>query len=243
MNDVQALFARSADVSGRFDPADRDLPPARPADFWPALFDGLALALMVCDRRGAVRFANCAARHELAAGRVLCQVGQMLQCTRTARPSTQLSFDRALQLVGLKGRRQLLALSDGSDRLMVSMMPLPLDDAVEPLVLLVFGRRGACSQLGLEMLASAHGLTCAERRVLQGLIEDQSPRDIAAAGGVALSTVRTQIASIRTKLGVSSINGLLIRAAEVPPIPSALRSLPAGLGQRVMRSAAPPMLA
>lgn len=219
MNDIQALFNRPAPAAASHGPADGNLPPPRAADFWPALFDGVALGLIVCDRRGAVRFANCAARQEIAAGRMLCQVGQMLQCTRPSSPS----LDRALQLVTVKGRRQLLALSDGADRLMVSMIPLVLDDAVEPLVLLVFGRRGACSQLGLEMLASAHGLTGAERRVLQGLIEDQSPRDIADAGGVALSTVRTQIASIRTKLGVRSVNGLLIRAAEVPPIPSALR--------------------
>jgi len=227
MNDVHAFFARSAATAGHRAPADGDLPPVRPADLWPALFDGVALGLVVCDRRGAVRFANCAARHELTAGRLLRQVGPMLQCASRAGPS----LDRALQSVTAKGRRQLLALSDGSDRLMVSMIPLAPDAASEPLVLLVFGQRGACSPLGLEMLGSAHGLTGAERRVLQGLIDDQSPRDIAKANGVALSTVRTQIAAIRNKLGVRGINGLLIRAAEVPPIPSALRSPPPAWGQ------------
>ena len=73
------------------------------------------------------------------------------------------------------------------------------------------------------MLSGVYGLTFAERRVLCSLVDDVSPRDIAASGGVSLSTVRTQIASIRTKFGVRNIEGVLIRAAEVPMVPSALR--------------------
>ena len=42
----------------------------------------------------------------------------------------------------------------------------------------------------------------------------------------ALSTVRTQIQSIRNKLGARNIEGLLLRAAELPPV--ALRLAMAG---------------
>ena len=51
----------------------------------------------------------------------------------------------------------------------------------------------------------------------------ETTRDIARTKGVELSTVRTQIASIRTKLGVRSVEALLLRAAEVPPVAPALR--------------------
>jgi hypothetical protein len=38
---------------------------------------------------------------------------------------------------------------------------------------------------------------------------------------VAVSTVRSQVASIRTKLGVHSVEALLHLVAEVPPVPGA----------------------
>jgi DNA-binding CsgD family transcriptional regulator len=36
-----------------------------------------------------------------------------------------------------------------------------------------------------------------------------------------VSTVRTQISSIRSKLGTRSVEGLLLRAAEMPPMAAA----------------------
>jgi DNA-binding CsgD family transcriptional regulator len=184
-----------------------------------ALLDEIALGLIVCDRHGQLQFANPAAAEELATGRVLCRLGQTLRCAGSATSA----WDGALRKAATKGLRQLLTLAHGAERLMVAVLPLALDNGGEPLLMLVLGRRGACSALGLEMLSGVYGLTFAERRVLCGLVDDVSPRDIAASGGVSLSTVRTQIASIRTKFGVRNIEGLLIRVAEVPVVPSALR--------------------
>lgn len=184
-----------------------------------ALLDEIALGLIVCDRHGQLQFANPAADQELASERVLRRLGQSLRCAGPAASA----LDAALRKAATKGLRQLLTLVNGADSLMVAVLPLAMDNGPEPLVMLVLGRRGACSALGLEMLASVYGLTYAERRVLCGLVDDVSPRDIADAGGVSLSTVRTQIASIRTKFGVRNIEGVLIRAAEVPVVPSALR--------------------
>ncbi len=103
------------------------------------------------------------------------------------------------------------------------------------LLLQVLGRRQPCSALGLETLAGSYGLTLAERRVLGALVREATPRDIARQHAVALSTVRTQISSIRAKFGTRSIEGLLLRAAEVPPVASALRL--------AASTAPPPMLA
>ena len=184
-----------------------------------ALLDEIALGLIVCDGHGQLQFVNPAADQELASGCVLSRLGHSLRCTGT----NSSALDGALRKAATKGVRQLLTLANGGDSLMVAVVPLAMDSGPEPLLMLVLGRRGACSVLGLEMLSGVYGLTLAERRVLCGLVADISPRDIAASGGVSLSTVRTQVASIRTKFGVRNIEGVLIRVAEVPLVPSALR--------------------
>jgi len=48
------------------------------------------------------------------------------------------------------------------------------------------------------------------------------PSDIAEKLGVALSTVRTHIGTIRAKTGASSVKELLHRVAQLPPMRHAL---------------------
>jgi DNA-binding CsgD family transcriptional regulator len=190
-----------------------------PAPLRAALIDHIGLALIVCDASGQVHFANAAAQAELAEGSMLWLEGEQLAC-RGDEARAQLTA--ALQSTGARRRRQLLALTDGRDRVMASVIPLPAHGVGAPLVMLLLGQRGPCSELGLQMLAGLHGLTPAEQRVLAALLHDRSPRDIARAVGVAISTVRSQVSSIRQKLGVRGITGLVLRAAEVPPMPNAL---------------------
>jgi DNA-binding CsgD family transcriptional regulator len=184
-----------------------------------ALFDEIECGLIVCDGRGTISFANQAAQQELAASRVLQQLDGCLR--RTARAEGDL--DGALRAASLRGRRSLVRLGQQDERLLVSVLPLELPDAECRHVLVMLGRRQPCSDLGLEMLAGCYGLTLAERRVLAALMREATPREIAHDHAVALSTVRTQISSIRIKLGTRRIEGLLLRAAEMPPMASALR--------------------
>jgi hypothetical protein len=58
--------------------------------------------------------------------------------------------------------------------------------------------------------------------VLAGLMQEEWPSEIAERHAVKLSTVRTQIRSIRAKFGTRSVEGRLLRAAEVPAMPPAL---------------------
>ena len=60
--------------------------------------------------------------------------------------------------------------------------------------------------------------------MLLQLSQGSKPKDIAAAHGVALSTVRSQISSIRAKTHTTSIRDLSSRVAALPPFASALRS-------------------
>ncbi|MDE2368528.1 MAG: helix-turn-helix transcriptional regulator [Burkholderiales bacterium] len=184
-----------------------------------ALLDEIECGLIVCDAQGRICHANRAAQRELASAQLLASVDDMLCRVGTG----QTELDEALRLAAQRGRRNLLRIDRGGDRLLVSVMPFEAAGHGAAQVLVMLGRRHPCSDLGLEMLATSYGLTLSERRVLAGLVRAVAPRQIAADHGVALSTVRTQISSIRAKLGASNIEGLLLRAAEVPPVASALR--------------------
>jgi DNA-binding CsgD family transcriptional regulator len=182
-----------------------------------ALFDQIGCGLIVCDGDGMVRFANQAARRELGSGGPLSSSGRQVQ--RAAGASGELAV--ALRSAALKGRRSLVRLVRGDERLFVSTLPFMLPGLEQSLVLVMLGRRQACSALDLEMLGSSYGLTLAERRVLAGLVREAKPKEIADQNAVKVSTVRTQISSIRSKLGTRSVEGLLLRAAEMPPMAAA----------------------
>jgi DNA-binding CsgD family transcriptional regulator len=181
-----------------------------------ALFDQVGSGLIVCDAEGRIQLANRAAQAELRSARLLHDAGGLLQ--RAA--ATEGELAQALRLAATRGRRSLVRLQAGTDRLHVSTLPLAGDSGA--LVLVVLGRRRACSELELELLAGSYGLTQAERRVLGGLMQEERPSEIAERHAVKLSTVRTQISSIRAKLGTRSVEGLLLRAAEVPAMPPVL---------------------
>jgi DNA-binding CsgD family transcriptional regulator len=188
------------------------------------LIDEIECGLITCDEHGRLRFANRSAREELASGRALKAVDETV---RSAAGSSA-ALDAALLDAARHGRRQLLCLGHPDDQLMASVIPLRASEAHGSTVLIMLGRRGPCSALGLEMLAMLYGLTFTERRVLGGLLAEDAPRQIAAINGVAVSTVRSHIKSIRDKFGVHNIEALLIRAAGVPPVTTAWRQFGGG---------------
>lgn len=183
---------------------------------------GLALALLehidggiaACDAEGRLLLANGAARREFESRRALLLEAGKVRCPDEGAPD----FLAAVQDAALRQRSSLLCAGVGDSRLMLAVMPVSVAPAQPPAVLLMLGRRSLCSALGLEMLAIRHGLTLTERRVLKHLIDGRPARTIAEEHGVALSTVRTQIQSLRHKLGARNIDALLLRAAQVPPV-------------------------
>jgi DNA-binding CsgD family transcriptional regulator len=184
-----------------------------------AVLNQIEHGLIVCDHPGRVLFANQAAREELANGQFLRLDGAHLQRGTAASGSLEL----ALRQAATRQRRALVRLSSGADQLLVSLVPLAARQDAPGEVLLMLGRRQLCSELGLELLAGSYGLTLAERRVLAALVRERTPREIAQEHAVALSTVRTQIAAIRAKLGARNVEALLLRAAQIPPVASVLR--------------------
>ena len=183
-----------------------------------AVFDEIECGLIVCDAPSEVVFANKAAQNELDSQRLMFCRGAGL----SRAPGTTGELEVAIQQAIGRGRRSLIRLRRPGDELLVAVQPLTDGDGASR-ALLVLGRREPCSELGLELLAGSYGLTLAERRVLAALVHESTPKEIAVQHAVALSTVRTQISSIRAKLGTRNVEGLLLRAAQLPPMASALR--------------------
>ena len=126
---------------------------------------------------------------------------------------------RALQQARL-GRRTLLDLHCGDHRLWLATVPLGGGAAAGgPSVLVVLGRRQLCEQVSLALFASSHRLTSAEASVLANVCRGLCPEEIARSTQVAVSTVRSQISSIRQKTGTGSMGDLVRMLATLPPLP------------------------
>jgi DNA-binding CsgD family transcriptional regulator len=168
--------------------------------------------------------ANKAATRDLDDGHPLQLLGQEV---RTRRPQDVVPLREALAAAAQRGLRKLLHLGDKDLRCTVAVVPLPAV-AGEPLrpVLLLLGKRRVCEELSVDWYARSHHLTGAETQVLKGLCAGLQPLEIAGRQGVALSTVRTQIGSIRAKTGADSIRALVQQVAQLPPMVNALAGQP-----------------
>ena len=175
--------------------------------------------LLVADER-TVLHANHVARAELDHEHPLQLLGMEL---RVRQAQDLVPLRDALAAARERRMRRLLSLGQAAQRVSVAVVPLPAAPGEAPLTLLMFGKRHVCEALSAHWFAREHGLTPAEARVLAALCEGELPVRIAAAQGVAISTVRTQIGSIRAKTSAGSIRALVRQVAVLPPLVGALR--------------------
>jgi len=167
---------------------------------------------------------NHAARCELDAQHPLQLLGRQL-CAREAVDVVQLQ--EALQAALQRGLRRLLMLGRDGHRVAVSVVPLRTGGPGGPMATqLSMGKRQMCGGLGVQWFARNHGLTLAETRVLEALSEGLQPGEIATRHGVGISTIRSQIGSIRSKTRSDSIGALVRQVAVLPPLVGALRGMP-----------------
>ena len=119
-------------------------------------------------------------------------------------PAVHASWLAALQRAAA-GQAQALALPAGhgaAHRLALAAAPAALCGG-EALVLVRIAPDRQRRPLQAEQLRLAFGLTAAEAGVLAALAEGLTPAEHAARQGVAISTVRTQIAVLMAKMGCS----------------------------------------
>jgi DNA-binding CsgD family transcriptional regulator len=187
-----------------------------------ASMDEIDYGLLLVAEDGQALHANHAARAELDTEHPLQLLGRMLRA-RASRDVAPL-FDALAAACG-RGLRRMLTLGEGSHRVAVVVVPLP------GAALLMLGKRQVCEDLSVEGFARAHQLTPVETQVLKALCRGVRPGAIARQHGVALSTVRTQVGSIRAKTGAESIGALVRQVAVLPPMVGALRGAGHGLVQ------------
>jgi DNA-binding CsgD family transcriptional regulator len=156
-------------------------------------------------------------------------------CTRAGVPSRPLeqALERArMRLRGLfslayEGSKTTLAFMPMQPRGGSPLLELGLRDADTPTaacpVLLVFAKPRLCDATTITLFAREHNLSCVEGQVLAQLCQGLRPNDIAERHRVQVSTVRTQMRSIRQKTGASNLRELV---KEVAMLPSLSRHIP-----------------
>ncbi|HEY9107849.1 MAG TPA: hypothetical protein VIN58_14305 [Roseateles sp.] len=227
MLDSMARFAGAT-------PSGGDLGQSRPdALEVTEILEELDTGVIVCDETGRLALANNAARRELRGGRPLAVDDTGLLCLAESAQGALRQWQSALRAAALTRHRQMLALSDGAQRLMVSVMPL---GQREGRALVMLGRRQPAPDLAVEMMGNLYALTGAEQQVLTGLLAGQRVEALASERGVTVATLRSQVGSVREKLGAGRLEDLVRLAAGLPPMSGVLRSPPLRPGPLPTRS-------
>jgi DNA-binding CsgD family transcriptional regulator len=175
-----------------------------------AALNVIGLPMLLLSAGGTLLYANPLGRLMLRSGGALQLRGE---CVRGATPAEHAEFDAALARCA-QGLRTLMLLRGCAG---AAVIPVP-DDDEKPCALVLFGAAPAASHLGRYLFGARRALTPSELHVLDQLCSGRNAEEIAADNGVQLSTVRSQISSLREKTGARSIPHLLLLASGLPPI-------------------------
>ena len=183
-----------------------------------AVLDEVDIPMLVVDVGGGLAHANRLARLELADDHhpLVIDAGQVR--VRPQHRAAAFACDFAAALRG--GRRRMLVWDTPDAAGAVGMVPLDGAgvDAGPGRTLLVLSRRQLCPSLTIDWFARNYELTDFEARVLRLLCAGLRPQEVAERHGVAVSTIRTQVNSIRAKTLAGSIGDLVARVARMPPM-------------------------
>jgi DNA-binding NarL/FixJ family response regulator len=176
----------------------------------------LALGVMLVDAQANLVYANRTAQAGLAVGSALLLRNGRLQ---TAHAAQHDSLTGALA-AARAGRRSLVAFGSDGESSMHAVIPMSAGNtaADAPLALIMSGLRDPFAPVTLTLFAKAAGLTASERDVLISLCSGLAANDIAAQRAVRISTVRTQIGSIREKVGARSLTQVIRKVSALPPM-------------------------
>jgi len=220
MNSFDALMLSASRPRGPIQ--ERRRAGASSTDLLMRMLDEIDYGLLLVTGEGQLRYANQLALNELGSGGPLQMAGEHL-CLHADGEAHRLHVALA---DAMRGRRTLVNLGHNGHALPVAVIPLAGSDdaAAEHLALLVFNKRASCAALTIDFYARSNGLTATESTVLVHLSQGLKPKAIARVQGVALSTVRSQISSIRSKTRTASIGELTACVAVLPPFAPAVKS-------------------
>ena len=145
------------------------------------------------------------------------------------RPADTEQLNRVLQRTK-NGLRGFLCLGDGRQSSAVAVLPLGAQTVAAPAypgfgvpvtagyALLMFAKQQLCDDSTIALFARERGLTSAEGQVLAQVCRGLRPAQIASKHGVRISTVRTQLRSIRMKTCSTTIRDLVQQVSVLPPM-------------------------
>jgi DNA-binding NarL/FixJ family response regulator len=203
------------DADGDSAPPYRGPERRRQADWLVNTFDEIDFGIILLTADNEVFYANRSARLELARVHPL-KLTETRIVAADARDAVR--FDAAFRDAVDRGLRRLVILGVGVAPSPLAVIPIDsLHSTTERSVMLMLSRRASADPLAIQVYARAHGLTSAETRVLVALCSGQAPLQIARDAEVEISTVRTQIISIRQKTGARNLRSLMAQVATLPP--------------------------
>jgi DNA-binding CsgD family transcriptional regulator len=218
MDTTRTFEARSWDAAGAANPLGATAQNA----LLMRVLDEIDYGLLLVAPDGSLRYGNQLGLREVLDSGALHLVQGRVQ----ARSNADQTALHAALADARRGLRRLFSASHEGAPVNVAIVPVgDGDTGGEPLALLVFGKRQANETLTVDFYARTHGLTSAELSVLKSMCAGLKPKEIARRQGVAISTVRSHICSIRIKTQTGSIRDLLGRVAVLPPITPAVKSL------------------
>ncbi|MBQ0934448.1 helix-turn-helix transcriptional regulator [Ideonella paludis] len=192
----------------------------RHLDILAGVLDEVDYGLLLLNPQLELLHMNHAAESELDENHPLLMHQQHL-FARDPRDATPLR--EALQDAASRGLRRMVVVGAARGGVRLSVVPLRAGQGQTGAVLVVLARRQMVSALAAQAFARAYQLSRCEEQVLLALCQGQTPQEIAEQHGVKIATVRTQVASVRSKTGVASIRDLVQQVACLPPLVGSLR--------------------
>jgi DNA-binding CsgD family transcriptional regulator len=174
------------------------------------IFEHLAEGIAVVSAEGRLIFANAEAKRTIAILYSKCKLGGDF-CADDAESKT---LKKALTQAAFKKKRSLLEIKVSNEPIQVLLSPLLMTN--RGLVLVTFGTPITMALASLKAFADLYRLTSAELNVLEKFARGVKPARIAALQCVALSTINTQLASIRAKTQTSSALELMAKLIKIP---------------------------
>ncbi|UUX95777.1 helix-turn-helix transcriptional regulator [Aquabacterium sp. J223] len=233
IDDMHITFERNVHAGTRSAPAWADRQPESSADdlrqrpsiqLLEAMLDEVDLPMLLVNVKGVVVHMNRVARLSLDAGPICLDRDNGVHVLRVK--SAQPGLGRRLAAALASSYRQVVCAEEGDRSVIASVVPINQEfGADDRLALLILGRRRPVQPLAVDWFARCNGLTPSETRVLTMLCSGLSPHDIAKQNGVAVSTIRTQVASIRTKTATRSMRDLVAKVAALPPMVGLTRTV------------------
>jgi len=191
-----------------------------------AILDTLAFAIIVCDNKGRVEYANAAANALDRAGAAI-SFGHRGRGLRTRTPAETQLLHRLIGDVAAGGAGGSMQVSgvDGNTLMLALVTPLPAglssDDAPGRVLISLRWAKDSAS-FTTATLGSLFGLSPAQAEIALAIFNGKSPEQIATERSIAISTLRTHLAEIFARTGAENQRDLVRLLGMLPPVRSQL---------------------